>query len=610
MVKKSRVVKAPDSIEVVRLRKGTFIGDTENPMHLAHEAVDNFLDEIRNGYAKSAELWFNKDGSVWVMDSGRGLPLGETYVEESGKNHDTIELLFSKLHTGTKFDLDDYDTLFGQNGIGLVAINALSDWIDITVKKDKDTLVHYRFEDAILVKKEEIKKTPDWSTIVGFKPSKKYFDEIKYDRTVFLQRLKLAGARLTKSNFKINGKDVPKLSFEELAREFLSLDKKIPLFRIDYEGKMEVKREKDTITKPGKISVFLTYSPGETTIIGDVNLRICGGTFLTSFQTLLKSVIPGKLSKKFAKVPDRYLLDGLKLYISLEIPEPMFDSQTKVRMVTPVKKQLIDPLEDKLAKIISNKYIIDTIEEILERKLTGNLTQANTNTGGVQRVSAGNKLKDCTDHPGETLYIVEGDSAASTMQQVRNKNNEACLPLRGKVINVEKQSFDKIANNKEIKDLLEAIGDKNDLRYEKIKILTDADSDGKHISALLTIIMYKYYEDVIKDGRLKVIIPPLYGGKKKDKYVALYDITEVDKYKKQGYEIRRFKGLGEMNSKEMEACLSSNIEYTVQLPTKKEIVDLLKIVNDSDEKRRIMNLKEYDFDAFMNLILKKEKKAV
>lgn len=471
---KKRVVKAPDSIEVVRLRKETFIGETSTPIHLVHEAVDNFIDEIRNGFASTAELEFGKDGSIWVKDNGRGLPVGETYVEELGKKQDTTELLFTKLHTGTKFDLDDYDSLFGQNGIGLVAINALSDWVDIKIKKDNKSVYHYKFEKSSLKSKTIENEKTTWNTVVGFKPSKDYFDEIKYDKTIFEQRLKLATAKIKKSKFILNGKEIQKQSFEEFARNILEIDKKTPLFKITYDGVMPVKIDGKEIEKPANIFCFLTYEPGKTITTGDANLRICDGTFLTSFQTLLKSLIPSKLSKKFSNVPERYLTDGLRLYISLHIPEPKFDSQTKVRMTTPIKKYLIDPLEPKLNKILSEKYIQETIEQILERKLTGSIKTTNT-SNNLRNISATNKVQDCLNTPGDTLYLLEGDSADSTLQEIRNKYTEGSLPLRGKVINVEKQSFDKIMNNKEIKDLIEAIGPKENRRYKNIKILADAD---------------------------------------------------------------------------------------------------------------------------------------
>ncbi len=462
---KKRQVKAPTSIDVIRLRKETFIGDCENPNHLVHEALDNAFDELRNKHGTKSELHINDDGSVWIMDNGRGLPQGKVLIEETGEKKDALETIFIHLHSGTKFDMNDYESLFGQNGIGLTATNALSEWVDVYVKKlgNKNHTLNYKFEDSKLVKNEIFKKRSKWSTMIGFKPNKKYFEKLEYNLIAFEQRMKLAMAKYDWCSFSFNGTSVPKNTFEEFARETLELDKETPLFKIEYvNGKEE-------------ITIFLTYVEGKSIVMGDANLRLCGGTYLTSFQNILKKLIPPKLDKKFDNVPERYLTDGLRAFVSIKITEPKFDSQTKVRLTTRVKKTLFDPLENDFNKILSNKYIKEIIEKILERKINKNIKNASTKIKGI---SPDNKLKDCFNRPGDTLYLLEGDSASSTLERIRNKHTEASLAVKGKVINVEKQTLDRISKSKAIKDMIEAIGSKNNRRYKKIKILADADADG------------------------------------------------------------------------------------------------------------------------------------
>ena len=412
MAEKKRNVRAPKSIDVIRLRPGQFIGDNSTCDHLIHECIDNALDELNNGYGNVAGISFSKEGAVFVFDGGRGLPCGEAYDEESKQKVDSVTLLFTKLHSGTKFSLED-DSLtnsFGQNGVGLVAVNALSEVVDVKTK-NKGKIWHYIFRDGILEKKEEIDKIR-YSTEIIFKPDKKYFGSIKPNYRAFYDRLRLAQAKLPAAEFWFNGKQLEKESLEAFARKQLDISEDTPIFNTSYKTNILYKEPGETkgVKRPANITVFLTYEEGDTVITGDVNLRFCDGTYLTNLQNMIKKTLPSKLDKKFQKAPERFLLEGLRLYASLQYPLPGFDSQTKTRLVTNVKSDIIDPMENNISKILGEKHIKSVVEEILSQKLSTSAAKSIKKN----RISSDNKLRDCINHgDGTTLYIVEGDSAES-----------------------------------------------------------------------------------------------------------------------------------------------------------------------------------------------------
>ncbi len=594
---KKRKVRVPKSVDVIRLRKNTFIGDTEFPNHLVHEVLDNSFDEIRNGYGNAVNLHFNEDGSVWMMDSGRGLPQGTVIIEETGNEKDSIEALFTELHSGSKFSLeDDVDvkSLFGQNGVGLTAINALSEWVEVYTKKGNTQTLYYKFEDSNLIKKQLIDTKSKWSTIIGFKPSKNYFNYIKYNIEIFKQRLQLVKAKINKSNFYLNNEKIKSSSLKKFSRKILELDSTIPIYKMSCSN------------EHGDIIIYLTYADKKSLCLGDANFRICGGKYITALQTLIKKILPTKLNKNYAKVSERYLIDGLQFYISLVIPEPKFDSQEKTRLINDIKKKLIEPLSVQLGKILAEEHIQTTIKAIIDRKANKSFGKKFNTTG---RVSHDNKLVDCINTPGRILYIVEGDSAGTNLQNVRDKYWEAYLPLKGKIINVEKKPIDQIMKNKEVNDLKEAIGPKNSRRYEFVKLLSDSDPDGGHITVLNTLILQKYFTDMIREGRVFVIFPPIYGASKGKKYIPLYNINDTVKYKKQGYVIRHFKGLGEMNPNHFKSLLKSDMEYRITLPKSKQAIsDIISIVTNTEKAINNMNDMEQTLTSFLDITLKQKGK--
>lgn len=594
-MKEKRNVRILNSIDSIRLRPGMFVGDTSNCNHLIHELIDNSLDEIRNKFGDTISLNFSKKGDVLICDNGRGLPSGETIDENTGEKVDALESLFTKLHSGTKFsfDSDQLESLFGQNGVGLVAVNALSEYVEVLSKKN-----HYRFIDSKLVVKETVDPSDVWSTQIMFRPNKQYFDSIVPDYNTFLLRCRLAQAKLENIKFIFNKKELKRESLSDFVRNVLHISKNTPLFECSFKTtKMKVVEPvtNKEFVLPGSIVAFITYEPGETVITGDVNLRFCDGVYINNVINIIKANLLSKLDKKYSKTPERFLIEGLRLYISLQMPFPKFDSQTKTRMISDVKKEIIDgQFESKIIKILGEQYIKDTVSKILSQKLN-NITKI-----VKKKISSENKLCDCSQQPGDVLYIIEGDSAAAPVRECRDASREAYLPLRGKVINIEKQSLHKIKENKEIKNIIEAIGAPPH-RYEKIKIVADADPDGLHINVLVILLINKFFPDIIKEGRLSVVLPPLYGAYKNKTFIPLYNITDANKYAESGYSIQRFKGLGEMNSDQMRAVFDSETEYVISGSS--HLDELLKIITNSDVKRQYLNLEEeYNFKDFIQTV--------
>lgn len=579
-------------IEPVRARPGMFIGDTQNPTHLAEEVLDNAIDEIANGFGTSIGIFNNlDDGSFWVSDNGRGLPM-EPITLADGSVEDSVKVLCTELFSGTKFDTEDYAQLIGMHGVGLVAVNALSDWLTIKTRdrKNKTRVVTYSFIDGELQQiSEETDNDFSYSTVVGFKPSKKYFGSLEFDNRYFVERLISVQSIFDLNGFTFNSKPIPKLSFESYIKQHLALAEEDQLFSLSFSTK----------DNSNHIKLYATYVDQDDSItLGNVNLRTCDGKFINSFHTELKKSINEKIDKSFSKINDREYLNGLRAFIMINVPEPKFDSQTKVRMVLDVKKILIDPLKGQLDWFV--EQIIDTLQNNLERKLHQKILNGSSRSARANKRVSISKLHDCQHIPGDVLYIVEGDSAEGTLKQITNKKIEACYPLKGKVLNVEAATLDKIQKNKEIGDLLKALGSVSNRRYKSIKILSDADVDGYHIAVLMLLAIAKFAPDYIKSGNLSVIIPPLYGAEKGGKYYPIYDQIKIDQFKKDNYKIRRFKGLGEMNPNQLEACIRSGFEYKIKWPdSDKQLNNLISIITNTDLKRAIMNAEGVKIDIIL-----------
>jgi len=456
-------------VKPIRARPEMFIGDTQYPNHLAIEILDNSIDEISNQFGTKIEIFNNlEDGSFWVNDNGRGLPM-EPMTLADGTIQDSVKVLCTELFSGTKFDTEDYSQLLGMHGVGLVAVNALSDWMLVKTRDryDKSKVVTYSFIDGELkTVTPEIDHDLSYSTIIGFKPSEKYFKSLQFDNRYFIERLILVQSVFNLDGFTFNNNPIPKLSFESYVRQHLALAESEQLYTMTYSTKNNE-----------HIKIYATYINQDDSItLGNVNLRNCEGKFINSFHNEIKKIINEKIDKKYSNLNDKEYLNGLRAFVMINIPEPKFDGQTKHKMILDVKKSLIEPLTSQFLWFVDQ--IINTLESNLEKKLFQKIINNNNTskaTKSNKRVKV-NKLHDCQYIPGDILYIVEGDSAGGTLNQITDKKREAYYPLKGKVLNVESTTLDKIQKNKEISDLLKAIGPQNNRRYKSIKILADGDS--------------------------------------------------------------------------------------------------------------------------------------
>ena len=593
--------KALTSIEAIRVNTGQFIGDTSTPDHLVEEVIDNMLDEV-NEYGKVGSVYFNtEDRSVWVTDDGRGFVIGNTKDPDTNELKDSIELITTKLYSGSKFRLDgqiDYKSQIGMHGVGLTAVNALSDWFIIETRDRNcpENIHSYKFENAILTEKKIYQNNEaNYSTLIGFKPSVQFFDSPLFTTSKFANRLLLAQCLLKDCQFYFNNQQMPNLNIGEYVKAKLNVEDEI--FNINYK-----------YSENESIDIYFTYTQSlEIISYGCANLRECEGTYITNFQTVLKNCLKDKIDKKFKNVNPNELLCGLRSYIVLTIPRLKVDSQTKTRMKNDITKILLNPILNKIDSICSNKKILNIIESNLNKKYSKKIKDVKTFN---KRVSSSNKLRDCENIPGDVLYIVEGDSADGSLKEIKNIKTEASYPLRGKCINVEKASFEKLSTNKEFKELKEAIGPKSNRRYKKIKILADADVDGYHIAVLTILILMKIAEDMIRNGDVSVIIPPLFGvykGNNKSKSIPIYTVDDVEKYKLQGYNYTRFKGLGEMDPDQLEPIIRANIEYIIKWPENTDqLNDLMAMVVNTEIRKILMNESQCSFEKILTTILNQE----
>lgn len=549
-------IKVLAELDHIRKRPGMYIGDTKNPTHLVKEVLDNSLDELLNGYANSIFITYDNNGNISVADDGRGFPIHEVILPD-GKKEDSVIASVGRLFSGAKFDDNTYNISKGTHGVGLSAVNALSKTMNLTIKDREDKLkVHYyEFHNGELNIHQTgyVDKELTFSTQVSFCVDERYFDSILFDMDSIRNELFLISAKYPKSNIFINDQPLPHGTMEDFVRWIIGIGSSTPLFTVSYK------------TPSGEeIEVFFTYENGNVDPYGDVNLGLCGGTYLSTFGTVFYNTVKEEYEEPLSRSE---ILNGLRYYISLKIKEPKYDSQNKTRMVKNIS-HLLGNIKNQLRIITSNIFFKDHFQEIIDFKQAKQVSKVLKSIG--TRVSTSNPLKDCEKTPGEILYILEGDSAEGTLKEVRDAKTQAILPVNGKILNSIKIGIDKAVTTK-LKYMLEAIGvdptkKKNDYRYNKVKVICDADPDGLHISVLIAIAIWKFAPNLISQNRFSIIIPPLYGASKGTTFVPIYNQKDVANYTSQGYTIKRFKGLGEMNARELDAIIKQPIEYYAQIP--------------------------------------------
>ena len=569
-----------EGLEAVRKRPGMYIGSTSvrGLHHLVYEIVDNAVDEALAGFCDTIDVTINKGNTITVIDNGRGIPVGINH--KAGKP--AVEVVFTVLHAGGKFGGGGYKVSGGLHGVGASVVNALSEWLEVTIYSE-GKVYNQRYERGKVmyplkvVGQCSMEKT---GTMVTFKPDAEIFEETVYDFDTLKQRLRET-AFLTKA-LKIVLRDdreenpkVREFHYEGGIKEFvqyLNKSKEALYPQIIYcEG------TKDDVY----VEVALQHNDSYTeNCYGFVNNITTpeGGTHVAGFRNAVtKTFNDYARNNKLLKDNEQNLSgedirEGLTAIISVKIGEPQFEGQTKQKLGNSEARGAVDSIvseqltyfleqNPQVAKIILEKSIMAQRAREAARKAR-DLTRRKTALDGM---SLPGKLADCTDKNPENceIYIVEGDSAGGSAKSARSRATQAILPLRGKILNVEKARLDKIYGNAEIKAMITAFGtgihedfDITKLRYNKIIIMTDADVDGAHISTLLLTFLYRFMPDLIKEGHVYMAQPPLYKLEKNKKVWYAYSdeelnaiLTEVGR--DNNNKIQRYKGLGEMDADQL-----------------------------------------------------------
>ena len=568
-----------EGLEAVRKRPGMYIGSTSSRglHHLVYEIVDNAVDEALAGYCDTIQVTINKDNSVTVIDNGRGIPVGINHKA----GIPAVEVVFTILHAGGKFGGGGYKVSGGLHGVGASVVNALSTHLEVTIYSG-GKIYRQRYERGKVVYKLKVigecdpKKT---GTMVTFLPDGEIFEETVFDFNVLKQRLREM-AFLTK-NIKIILRDerpeepVEKtFHYEGGIKEFVTyLNKgKTPLYPdiIDCEGM------KDNIYVEVAMQHNDGYTEGSYSFVNNITTPE-GGTHLTGFKNALTKTFNSyarlnKLIKDTETLSGDDIREGLTVIVSIKIEDPQFEGQTKQKLGNSeargavdniVSEQLMIYLEQhpQVAKMILEKSIMAQRAREAARKAR-DLTRRKS---ALEGMSLPGKLADCSDKDPKNceIYIVEGDSAGGSAKTARSRATQAILPLRGKILNVEKARLDRIYANAEIKAMITAFGtgihedfDISKLRYDKIIIMTDADVDGAHISTLLLTFLYRFMPDLIKEGHVYLAQPPLYKLEKNKKVWYAYSDEQLaailgEVGRDQNNKIQRYKGLGEMDAEQL-----------------------------------------------------------
>lgn len=567
-----------EGLEAVRKRPGMYIGSTSSKglHHLVYEIVDNAVDEALAGYCDIIDVTINADNSITVVDDGRGIP-----VEiNKKKGISSVEVVFTILHAGGKFGGGGYKVSGGLHGVGASVVNALSEWLEVVVEMDGKMYKQRYARGKVVTPLQEVGTSDRTGTTVTFLPDKDIFETTVFEYDVLKQRLRET-AFLTK-NLKIvlrddrEGQETENtFHYEGGVKEFVQyLNKhKDPL----YQDIIYCEGQKDDVYVEVALQHNDSYVENTYTFVNNITTPE-GGTHLAGFKNALtKTFNDYARSQKILKDSEQNLSgddirEGLTAIVSIKIPEPQFEGQTKQKLGNSeargavdsvVSEQLTYYLEQNpsVAKIICEKAILAQRARDAARKAR-DLTRRKT---ALEGMSLPGKLADCSDKDPKNceIYIVEGDSAGGSAKTARSRATQAILPLRGKILNVEKSRLDKILVNNEIKAMITAFGtgigddfDISKLRYHKIIIMTDADVDGAHISTLLLTFFYRFMPDLIRDGHVYLAQPPLYKVEKNKVSRYAYSDDELNQIlteigRDQNNKIQRYKGLGEMDAEQL-----------------------------------------------------------
>ena len=615
MAKKSKEAKYDSSniqvlkgLEAVKKRPGMYIGDTDDGSglhHMVFEVLDNCIDEAMAGYCSDINVIINKNGSVTIEDNGRGIPV-DVHKKEGVS---AAQLIMTTLHSGGKFDDNSYKVSGGLHGVGVSVVNALSKKLTLEVHRDGGEYFQEYSDGKPKAKLKKVKTSKKTGTKITFFPSEKIFTSVDFEVERIYKRIQ-------------------ELSFLNAGVAINVEDKKT--------GKS--KKFKNT----GGLSSYVTHLKGRKQIVSeifecsatenDVGVEIAmqwtdsysenvlcytnnipqkdGGTHLAGFRGSLTRVLKSFIKKENAKKTPTDLLgedvrEGLIAIISVKVPDPKFSSQTKEKLVSSEVEGVVSTIFSKYF----NEFLLENpkdamsivgkvSEAALAREAARKAREMTRRKGVLEIAGLPGKLADCQekDPTLSEIYIVEGDSAGGSAKQGRNRKNQAILPLKGKIINVEKARIDKVLGSAEVGTLIKALGcgigkedfDIDNLRYHRIIIMTDADVDGSHIRTLLLTFFYRQMYEIVEKGHVYIALPPLYKITKGKEFVYASDESEKDNAIKKlskngtrGLEVQRYKGLGEMNPEQLWT--------TTMDPTNRRMMRVdIKDVQDANESFEIL----------------------
>ena len=569
-------IKILEGLEAVRKRPGMYIGSTDKRglHHLIWEIVDNSIDEVINGFGDRIVITLHKDKSVSIEDFGRGLPVGK---HTSGKS--TPEVIYTVLHAGGKFEASGYKVSGGLHGVGASVVNALSKWLEVTIKRDKgEYFIRFHNGGVTDTPLTKIGTTNKTGTKVRFLPDDKIFSTTAFSFSTVCERMQESAFLLKGLTIDIYDEETGRenhFCYKDGIKEFvlyLNEDKEKFHDVVGFSG------SKDGMNIDIAFQYTDTYSETIESFVNNVKTSD-GGSHEVGFKTALTRVYNdyaknnGYLKSKDKNLEGSDTREGLTAIISLQIPEALlqFEGQTKGKLGTPQARTAVEALvseklqffleENKaVASLIMEKMVKSKLAREAARKARDEARNGKTKSK-VEKNLSGKLAQASTKNPKKNeLFLVEGDSAGGSAKSGRDRMFQAILPLRGKVLNTEKVRIEEIYKNEEINTMIHTIGagvgsdfDINDSNYDKVIIMTDADDDGAHIQILLITFFYRYMRPLIETGHLYIAMPPLY--KMSNSKHTFYAWTDEERYeisnKYKGLETSRYKGLGEMNAEQL-----------------------------------------------------------
>jgi len=598
-------IQALEGIEHVRMRPSMYIGDVgaRGLHHLVYEVVDNSIDEALAGHCDTISVVIHPDNSITVRDNGRGIPVD--MHKKEGKS--ALEVVMTKIGAGGKFDKDSYKVSGGLHGVGVSCVNALSSHLKAEVHRDNKVWVQEYQKGHSLYDVKEVGTTDDRGTIVTFSPDETIFDEVKYNYNTLASRMRELAYLNRGLTIKITDEREKDEEGNFKTETFYSeggLKEFVEFIDGNREALMKdviyMDGERDSVPVEVAMRYNTSYNENLHSYVNNIN-TIEGGTHLAGFRRALTRTLKKyadenfNLAKEKVEIVGDDFREGLTAIISVKVMEPQFEGQTKTKLGNSEVSGAVDKIVGEMlnnyleehpneAKIIVEKVILAAKARQAAKKARELVQRKNPMSGS----GLPGKLADCSSKDPEEceIYLVEGDSAGGTAKQGRDRHYQAILPLRGKILNVEKAMAHKVLENEEIRNIYTALGvsigteddskalNLDKLRYHRIVIMTDADVDGSHIATLILTFFFRYMKELIESGYVYIATPPLYLIKKGAKQQYAWDeadrerlVNELSDGTGKGLSIQRYKGLGEMNAEQLWETTMNPDHRTMRLVT-------------------------------------------